>query len=78
VDAGRRIQSMVFPDNVKVTRDLNNHVLEVYDLNVDPGEHHNLADDPRYGQGPYVDTLAAFFAVHTLQREGYEPPWRKF
>jgi arylsulfatase A-like enzyme len=78
VDAGRRIQSMIFPDNVKVTRDLNNHVLEVYDLNADPGERHNLADDPRYGQGRYVDTLAAFFAVHTLQREGYEPPWRKF
>jgi len=51
VDAGRRIQSMVFPDNVKVTRDLNTRVVEVYDLKTDPGEHHDLADDPRYGQG---------------------------
>lgn len=78
VDAGRRIQSMVFHDGIKVTRDLNTRVVEVYDLNADPGEHHDLADDPRYGQGHYVETLAAFFAVHTLKREGYETPWRKF
>jgi arylsulfatase A-like enzyme len=78
VDAGRRIQSMVFPDNIKVTRHLTTRVVEVYDLDADPGEQHDLADDPRYGQGKYVDAIAAFFEAHTLKREGYETPWRKF
>lgn len=78
MDAGRRIQAMVFPDNIKVIHDLNTESIEVYDMTKDPGEQEDLADDPRFGAGEHVQALKAFFDTHTLRKPGYTPPWRKF
>jgi arylsulfatase A-like enzyme len=77
-DSGRRIQALVFPDGVKAIRDLHRNTQEVYDLKRDPGELRDLSGDPDFPASRYSAGLAAFFALHTLKRPGWEPPWRKF
>jgi hypothetical protein len=77
-DSGRRIQALVFPDGVKAIRDLTHHTSEVYDLRRDPGELENLADREDFPAPRYAAALDEFFAAHTLERPGWEPPWRKF
>lgn len=77
-DAGRRMQAMVFADGVKAIRDLHLDTVEVYDLQRDPEERHNRVGDDGFAYRPYLDTLQLFFEVHTLRRDGWKPPWRKF
>jgi hypothetical protein len=77
-DSGRRIQALIFPDGVKVIRDLTHRTTEVYDLARDPGELDNVLDGTSIPAERYVGALEAFFEAHTLTRRGWEPPWRKF
>jgi arylsulfatase A-like enzyme len=77
-DSGRRIQALLFPDGVKVIRDLTHQTTEVYDLRRDPGELDNLLGEADFPAERYVGALEAFFEMHTLTRKGWEPPWRKF
>jgi arylsulfatase A-like enzyme len=77
-DSGRRIQALIFPDGVKVIRDLTHRTTEVYDLRRDPGELENVLGDESFPAERYVGALEAFFEMHTLSRKGWEPPWRKF
>jgi arylsulfatase A-like enzyme len=77
-DSGRRIQALLFPDGVKVIRDLPHRTIEVYDLKRDPGELDNLMDGSDFPAERYVAALDAFFEIHTLSRGNWEPPWRKF
>lgn len=77
-DSGRRIQALIFPDGVKVIRDLPHQTIEVYDLKRDPGELDNVLDDASFPAERYVGALEGFFEAHTLVKRGWEPPWRKF
>lgn len=75
LDTGRRKQAMVFPNNLKVIRDLRFDLVELYDLSTDPGERNSLYDDATSVM-PELDTLAGFFDRHTLREGGYTPPFR--
>ena len=76
-DSGRRMQSIILDGEIKVIVDLQRHTEEVYDLQADPGETNNLADDPSSDER--LQTLRYFFDTHTLQRPGgYTPPPRRF
>ena len=77
-DSGRRMQALLFPDGVKVIRDLPHRTIEVYDLRRDPKELDNLMDGSDFPSERYVAALDAFFEIHTLSRGNWEPPWRKF
>ncbi|MGC4068619.1 MAG: hypothetical protein QM784_29010 [Polyangiaceae bacterium] len=77
-DSGRRKQALVFPNGVKVLRDLLRDTVEVYDTKRDPKEMRDLTDDPTFDVEPYVDATARFFQNHTLKVPGWEPPWRSF
>jgi arylsulfatase A-like enzyme len=77
-DSGRRLQALLFPDGVKAIRDLTHSTAEVYDLKRDPQELENLMDDSNFPAERYAAALEEFFEVHTLERRGWEPPWRKF
>jgi arylsulfatase A-like enzyme len=77
VAEGRRMRAMVFADEIKVIRSLDKGTVEVYVLSEDPGELKNLYAGHGSEYDEQVATLDAFFAVHTLRREGYEVPLRK-
>ena len=78
-DSGWRMQSILFEDGTKAIVDLQRQTQEVYDLGTDPGETHNLVDDPDSHADEYLDRLHLFFEAHTLQRPGgYTPPARRF
>lgn len=73
----RLLQSLVFEDGTKVIRDRKSQIVEVYDLNVDPGERRNLSDEDAAKFGPRVDRLVEFFEAHAEKRPGYRIPLRK-
>lgn len=73
--AETRLKKALFTkDGMKAIVDDRKHTVEVYDLNADPGETLNLADQPE-GDAP-VRQLREFFAQHRIRRPGYEPPYR--
>ena len=75
-DSGRLMQAMIFPDNVKVIRNVRNHTAELYDLTRDPGEEHDLFDSAPDAE----DRLAiveALFEANAFKKPGYAPPYRK-
>ncbi len=74
---GRLKQAMVFPNGTKVVVDQRKKTVEVYDLTSDPGEEKNLSDDIDLSTSNEYRMLQQFFDVHTLEREGYSPPYRK-
>jgi hypothetical protein len=77
-EAGRRLQSLVFPDGIKVHRDPIHNTLAVYDLKADPGELNDLNGAPNAPYSRYTAGTAAFFEAIELKRPGYEVPWRKW
>ncbi len=77
VAEGRLKKAMVFPDGHKVIVDDRHHVAEVYDLDTDPGELHNLLDSEDAEAWKYVGLLRKFFGAHTLWRIGYRAPYRR-
>jgi arylsulfatase A-like enzyme len=77
VSEDRLKQAMIFPNGKKVIRDLHLGSGEAYDLASDPHELDNRIDDPSFDTTNEFALLDAFFAAHTLKREGYEPPFRR-
>jgi hypothetical protein len=77
-DSGRRKQALVFPNGIKVLRDLLRDTVEVYDTTRDPKETRDLTDDPTFDVEPYVHAMERFFASHTLEMPEWKPPWRSF
>ncbi len=77
-ESARRMQVMVFPDRVKVIRDLYRGTVEIYDLAKDPKELSNLYDEKVGDAEPHVAELAAFFEAQTLSKPGYEVPYQKW
>ena len=73
---GRLRRGMYTDDGLKVIEDTVRKVVEVYDLNDDPGELHNL-----FGRGGArvdraVAQLRAWYQANTLRKDGYEPPYK--
>lgn len=72
----RLMRSLLTPSGIKVIRDLRRGTLEIYDLNVDPGETEDRVGEPTAEMEAAVAFLDRFFEVHQLRDGGYEPPYR--
>jgi hypothetical protein len=73
---GRLRRSLTEANGMKVIEDLRRKVVEVYDLDRDPGETRNLFDvDPAPSDAALAE-LRAFFAVHTFRADGYETRYK--
>ncbi len=75
VAEGRLKKSWVFEDGFKLIVDDRNGALELYNLNVDPGETVNVFDTEPTANARLA-TLRTFFDVHRIRRAGYEIPYR--
>ncbi len=73
---GRLRRALYTRDGLKVIEDTVRKVVEVYDLEADPTEAHNLFDSEPERVGPAVAALRAFFKEHRLRRPGYNPPYK--
>jgi arylsulfatase A-like enzyme len=73
---GRLRRAMYTRDNLKVIEDGVRRVVEAYDLSADPDELLNLFDSGDERVHRAVAELRAWYAVHTLRYEGYEPPYK--
>jgi hypothetical protein len=76
VAEGRLKKSLVFPDQIKVIVDDRHNTTEVYNLGHDPKEEINLLDSGDTKASDRVSVLRMLFEIHTIKREGYEPPFR--
>lgn len=74
-ESGRRMQSLLLPNRYKAILDLKRNTQEVYNLNEDPLELHNLAGNSKEAESAMAQ-LVAFFRAHQLS--DYTPPWRAF
>ena len=77
-ESGRRMQALYLKDGKKVIIDVPRHSVEVYDLNLDPGEKQNLADTGRADVHAAIETTRLFFDVQRLKLPGWTPPYRRF
>jgi arylsulfatase A-like enzyme len=77
VSENRLRQTMLFPDGVKVSRDLWLGSGEAYDLKTDPKELKNRVDDPTLDTKNQFALLKAFYDANTLKRGKYKPPFRR-
>jgi hypothetical protein len=59
VDGGRKIRAMLFGERFKAIVDAHHGTEELYDLQTDPDEQRNLAEEPYARE--YFATLNAFF-----------------
>jgi arylsulfatase A-like enzyme len=75
-DSGRLIQALVFDDNYKIIRNNRSHTVELYDLNVDPGEKRNIFDTAPDAQ-QRLAALDALFEANAHRQPGYKAPYRK-
>ncbi len=67
---------MIDRDRVKIIRDVRRRTIEIYDLQKDPGEQVNLADNDPEDTEKRTATLAAFIKAHEMKRRGYKTPYR--
>jgi hypothetical protein len=73
---GRLRRALTRADGLKVIDDPRRKVVEVYDLAIDPRETCNLFDrDPARSDAALAE-LRAFFAVHALRADRYDPPYK--
>jgi hypothetical protein len=70
-------QTMLFPDGIKVSRDLHFGDGDAFDLRSDPLELDNRIDDPTFDVRPRFALLKEFFDAHTLRSKTYRPPYRR-
>ena len=73
---GRLKRSLVLRSGLKVIVDDRTATAELYNLETDPDELHNLADQEAMLAEPLA-RLRYFFEVHTIQRPGYTVPYRR-
>ena len=71
-----RLRRALYEGNLKAIEDPVRKVVEVYDLDRDPGELDNLFDREPERAHPLVAKLRAFFAENTLRDGDYEPPYK--
>jgi arylsulfatase A-like enzyme len=73
-----RLREALYFGGVKVIEDSRRTVVEVYDLEQDPGELDNLFERDRARSDPALAALRAFFAANALasKRPGYTPPYK--
>ena len=69
-------QAMIFPGGIKAIRDLDNAVVELYDLRADPRELDNLCDRDVDRLAPHIGRLVAYFDAHEHRAPGYRVPIR--
>ncbi|NRA34580.1 MAG: sulfatase [Polyangiaceae bacterium] len=73
---GRLKKSWIFRDGFKLIVDDRVNTTELYDLNSDPKEDHNIFEDhPSAAQR--LGTLRRFFRVHGIKRRRYKVPFRR-
>jgi hypothetical protein len=77
VAENRLRQMMLFPDGVKVSRDLHFGDGDAFDLESDPLELKNRIDDPAFDTKNRFALLKAFFNAHTVKFKNYKPPFRR-
>ena len=70
----RLMRTFVTSDLMKLIMDTRSPRIELYDLKRDPGEVQNLSENSHLVD-PLLSTMNKFFAVHTLRRNGYTPPY---
>ncbi len=80
VFAEGRLRRAYYRGRLKIIEDTVHKVVEVYDLEADPGELYNLFD-ALLDRGDAealraVAELRAWFEAHTLRRDGYRPPYK--
>lgn len=76
--AEARLKRSLYASNgLKVIEDLRRKTVEVYDLQDDPGELHNLFDPSDATTLLALAELRAFFEMHRNSTRGYEPPFRR-
>lgn len=64
IDSEGGKQAMVFRDGLKIIRDNEHNLVELYDLNRDPKEDDSLADEKPELTASRLGTLAAFISAH--------------
>ena len=74
-DGSRMMRAMIFPDGFKIIHDRRKGTVELYDLNHDPQELHELLDESGREGDERLEALRAFFRVHSLKRDGYRVPY---
>lgn len=72
----RLMRALVTPGRLKLIVDTRSGRAELYDLSRDPKEMKNLIDDEELARKPLAQ-MRRFFDVHTLRKDGYEPPFVK-
>lgn len=72
----RLMRTFITQDRMKLIEDTRTGRQELYNLEKDPHELENLADNVTL-VSPLVAATASFFEVHTLRRDGYKPPFVK-
>lgn len=74
---GRLKQALVLPSGLKLIRNQKEGTFEIYDLNADPEERHNLYDAMGEAGPKEMQKLIAFFERHRIRRPGYAIPYRR-
>ena len=73
---GRLRRALYTRDGLKVIHDPRRKIVEVFDLERDPAELHNLWDEDPARSDRALGLLEAFFATHTLEKPGYRTPYK--
>ena len=76
-ESGRHVRVMYFRDRYKLIEDRRRGLIELYNLELDPGELNNRYDPEDPESRERLATLQKFFTTHELKREGYKLPYRK-
>lgn len=71
-----RLRRVLYWGDLKVIDDPRRKVVEVFDLERDPRELHNLFDKDRARSMPGLAALRAFFEAHRVRIAGYDPPYK--
>ena len=75
-ESGRFMQALYFDDGYKLIFDERYKLLELYDLESDPGEHHPLYDETP-GAAERFGLLHLLFDANAFKKPGYSKPFRK-